>query len=237
MELAKALFALTPSAQKKHEIVNEHGADLILGGHDHLYFVGRGVDAWDNYDLTDKPLGAEKDEEDIMVIKSGTDFRDLSEFVIELVDTPAGSVRRRVISRITGQRYKRLATLCRKLILFAGKHHEIAPQMRRCEDLQKTLDGLLQSVGSALKAPLCKLEVMLDVRSQLIRTQEVASANWFADILRHTYDDSLCMKGVKNGADGVFICAGMLRGDSTYGPGTLRLCAVVRQTLIRAKVS
>ena len=103
MELAKALFALTPSSQKKHEIVNKHGADLILGGHDHLYFVGRGIDAWDNYDLTDKPLGAEKDEGDIMVIKSGTDFRDLIEFVIELVDTPAGSVRRRVISRITAR--------------------------------------------------------------------------------------------------------------------------------------
>lgn len=46
-----------------------------------------------------------------------------------------------------------------------------------------------------------------------------ASGNWFADILRHTYDDALCVKGVDGGADGVFICAGMLRGDSVYGPG------------------
>ena len=46
-----------------------------------------------------------------------------------------------------------------------------------------------------------------------------ASANWFADILRHTYDDALCMKGIEGGADGVLICAGMLRGDSVYGPG------------------
>jgi hypothetical protein len=27
------------------------------------------------------------------------------------------------------------------------------------------------------------------------------------------------MKGIKGGVDGVFICAGMLRGDSVYGPG------------------
>ena len=46
-----------------------------------------------------------------------------------------------------------------------------------------------------------------------------ASADWFADIIRHTYDDALCMKGFERGADGVLICAGMLRGDSVYGPG------------------
>ena len=60
------------------------------------------MDAWDNYDLNDKPLGAEKDEGDVMVIKSGTDFRDLSEFTIDLADAPEGSVRRKVISRISG---------------------------------------------------------------------------------------------------------------------------------------
>ena len=27
------------------------------------------------------------------------------------------------------------------------------------------------------------------------------------------------MKGITGGVDGVFICAGMLRGDSVYGPG------------------
>lgn len=48
-----------------------------------------------------------------------------------------------------------------------------------------------------------------------------ASADWIADILRHTYDDALCMKGIKGGVDGVFICAGMLRGDSVYGPGMI----------------
>lgn len=50
-----------------------------------------------------------------------------------------------------------------------------------------------------------------------------ASADWFSDILRHTYDDALCIKGIKGGADGVFICAGMLRGDSIYGPGMKHL--------------
>ncbi|KAI0031814.1 Metallo-dependent phosphatase [Vararia minispora EC-137] len=201
IKLAKALLALTPAAQKHKNISRSHGVDIILGGHDHLYFVGRGVDSWDGYDLNDEILGAEEDSGDVMIVKSGTDFRDLSEFILELEDAPEGSVRRKVIRRIT------------------GKHHEIKPNMRSNAELQKIIDSLLQSVGSALKAPLCKLDTELDLRSQYIRTQETASANWFADILLHTYDDALCMKGIQRGADGVLICAGMLRGDSIYGPG------------------
>lgn len=78
--------------------------DIILGGHDHLYFVGRGVDEWDNYNLSDYVLGAEKDEGDALVIKSGTDFRDISEIWLELTDTPEGSIRKKLINRVTGKR-------------------------------------------------------------------------------------------------------------------------------------
>ncbi|TFY65463.1 hypothetical protein EVG20_g5580 [Dentipellis fragilis] len=204
IRLAKGLLALTPSAQKTHSIENEHGIDIILGGHDHLYFVGRGVDAWEDYDLSHKVLGAEQDVGDVVIVKSGTDFRDLSEIVLGIEDTAAGSVRTKVIKRIT------------------GKRHRIIPGMRSSEDLKKILGTILDSVSSSLKAPLCKLTSELDVRSEYIRVEESASGDWFADILRHTYDDALCMKGY-GGADGVLICAGMLRGDSVYGPGYLTL--------------
>jgi len=205
IRLAKQLFASTPSSRSSTDIANEHGVDIILGGHDHLYFVGRGVDGWVNYDLSRRVLGADEDKGDVLVIKSGTDFRDISEITLELENTPEGSIRRKLISRVTGRR------------------HEISPSLRSCQKLRKVLDNILESVGSSLKAPLCKLSAELDVRSHLIRTQESASADWFADILRHTYDDVLCMKGIEGGVDGVFICAGMLRGDSVYGPGFLTL--------------
>ena len=125
-----------------------------------------------------------------------------------------------------------------RYILPSGKRHQITPNLRSCPNLRKVLDNILESVGASLKAPLCKLAAELDLRSHLIRTQEVrlsasifdlsldnffnlqsASADWFADILRNTYDDALCIKGIHGGVDGVFICAGMLRGDSVYGPG------------------
>lgn len=107
--------------------------------------------------------------------------------------------------------------------------------MESSASLGNILKEVLSSVTSATKAPVCQSTVNLDLRSSLIRVSEVrglvssltidvltteqsAAPNWFADILRHTYDDALCLKGF-GGSDGVIICAGTLRGDSTYGPG------------------
>jgi 5'-nucleotidase len=73
-----------------------------LGGHDHLYYISKGVTSWEGYDVNSEVLGAEKDEGDILVVKSGTDFRDLSEFTLELEDTPEGSVRSKLIKGIKG---------------------------------------------------------------------------------------------------------------------------------------
>lgn len=71
LALAKAVNALSSSGQKNHSISDEHGVDLLLGGHDHLYFVSRGVDAWENYDLNQTVLGAEADDGSVLVIKVG----------------------------------------------------------------------------------------------------------------------------------------------------------------------
>lgn len=100
--LAKRVHALSPSAQEKNSIANIHGADLIFGGHDHLYYISKGMTSWEGYDLKQEALGAEQDLGDVLVIKSGTDFRDLSEVILELANTPEGSVRRKVIRSIRG---------------------------------------------------------------------------------------------------------------------------------------
>lgn len=100
--LAKELLALSPSGQKENSIASQHGVDLILGGHDHLYFVGQGVTSWDNFNVSEKVLGAELDNSDVLVVKSGTDFRDLSEIKIVLESTPKGSVRNKIVKSITG---------------------------------------------------------------------------------------------------------------------------------------
>lgn len=76
--------------------------DILLGGHDHLYYAAKGVTSWDGFDTTKDCLGAENDHGDILVVKSGSDFRDLSEMTLELEPTPPGSVRKMVIKSING---------------------------------------------------------------------------------------------------------------------------------------
>jgi len=170
---------------------------------------------------TSKVLGAEDDHGDVLVLKSGTDFRDLSEITLEIGATSPGSVRAKVIRRITGKRRLRVSGFA-FLKQIPGKRHSVSPGSRSSESLKKLLATLLSGISLTLKAPVCKTTVMIDVRSQFIRTAESAVGNWIADIIRHAYDDALCMKGC-GGSDGVFICAGTLRGDSTYGPGAVTL--------------
>ncbi|KAF5358493.1 hypothetical protein D9756_001737 [Leucocoprinus leucothites] len=203
LKLAKQLLALSSSGRESQPIVNEHGVDILLGGHDHLYYISKGAEEWKNYDKTQPVLGAEGDE-DVLALKSGSDFRDLSEIALELEDAPEGNIRRKIIKSLT------------------GKRHTIQPGMESSATLAEILKKVLSSVNSAMKAPVCQTTTLLDFRSRNIRIGEAAAPNWMADIIRHAYDDALCLQG-SGGADGVFICAGTLRGDSTYGPGVVTL--------------
>ena len=60
------------------------------------------MDNWDGFDVTEPTLGAESDVGDVLVVKSGSDFKDLSEIQLTLSDTAEGSVRRKAVSKIRG---------------------------------------------------------------------------------------------------------------------------------------
>jgi 5'-nucleotidase len=117
--------------------------------------VSKGVSAWTGFDPGEPVLGAEGDKGDVLVVKSGTDFRDLSELELELTGTPEGSVRTKVISKISGRRI------------------QTQPGSAKNERLGELLKGILTTVSKSLSAPVCKTVVPLDVRSQYIRTAEV----------------------------------------------------------------
>jgi hypothetical protein len=168
------------------------------------------------------------------VIKSGTDFRDLSSANLELTDTPAGSIRRKIISSLT------------------GKHHYILPSNPSSPAMNDMLSELLSSVEGTLQKPVCFTLTPFDARSEVVRTKETGLGNWVADVLIHAYAESLIegghqdffekqkkegevnakgnaaaendeMRKRKGGADAVIICGGTLRGDSQYGPGKITL--------------
>ena len=126
-----------------------------------MYYASRGVTEWEGYDTTQDVLGAEQDEGDVLVAKSGTDFRDLSEIILELVDAPARSVRRKVIKSLK------------------GKRHETQSNWPSSQKLKDTLSKILDSVSETMKKPVCRAIQPLDLRSELIRTDEVGNPYLF----------------------------------------------------------
>ena len=109
--MARELLALSPGHIPASKIASTHGADVLLGGHDHFYFASKGVTSWENYDVNKPCLGSEGDEGDVLVIKSGTDFRDLTSIEVELEDVPEtidGAVRRKLIKSIKGMELEKV---------------------------------------------------------------------------------------------------------------------------------
>ena len=168
------------------------------------------------------------------MIKSGTDFRDLSSATLTLEPTPAGSIRKRLIRSLK------------------GKHNYVLPSSPASSEIDDLLKTLLSSVSDTLSKPVCFTLTPFDARSELVRTQETGLGNWVADVLMHAYAESLMEGGddvvekvdhkeladrehsleedenrkgreLKGGADAVIICGGTLRGDSQYGPGKITL--------------
>ncbi|KAF8840348.1 Metallo-dependent phosphatase [Paxillus ammoniavirescens] len=204
ISLARDLFALSPEAQANTDITSQHGVDLLLGGHDHVYWVSKGIPSWDGYDVQQEMLDAASDRGDVLVVKSGTDFRDLSEVVLTLKDTAAGSIRRKVIESIQGVR------------------HVTRESTEVDEDMKSVVDLELADITAAMKEPVFSTATELDVQSSYIRLGESPIGNWVADGLRNAYDEALVKLGYE-GTDGVIICMGDLRGDGVYPPGPLTL--------------
>ena len=174
-----------------------------------MYYIGKGAQEWEGFRGDPKIRGVSEDK-GVCLIKSGTDFRDLSEAVFELEDTPAGSVRNKVVKSLS------------------GKHHEITPATPTAPEIDKLVDSLLSTVSDTLSKPVCFSLTPFDVRSEKVRTEETAIGNWVADILMHAYAERLQEAGKEEGetssgegneADAVIICGGTFRGDSLYPAG------------------
>ena len=107
--MARELLALSPDHIPSSRIASTHGVDILLGGHDHFYYASKGVKYWEGYDINQECLGSEGDKGDVLVIKSGTDFRELTSIDLELEDVPetgTGAVRRKLIKSIKGTSFE-----------------------------------------------------------------------------------------------------------------------------------
>ncbi|KAJ2238445.1 hypothetical protein H4R99_000052 [Coemansia sp. RSA 1722] len=190
--------------------------DLVLSGHDHFYYIGSGVSEYQDPDGSwVKPLtGAESKEDDEMLetwkrerdalpagapgrrlIKSGTDFRDLSEITLEIHSTETGK------AQVAGVHVTRYRTTKN-----APENPEIKVMVDKIENhLSKALDKVIGFTT-----------VAWDARSTICRTQESNIGSLSADLMRLGYAQSA---GVQIG----FLCGGAIRSDTIYPEGQIRL--------------
>lgn len=167
------------------------------------------------------------------LIKSGTDFRDLSSAVLTLSE-PTDAIRRRTITSLK------------------GKHHYILPSSPSSAPFDEMLKKLLSSVSKTLSQPVCFTLTPFDARSEIVRTQETGLGNWLADVLLHAYAESALDNGrnwmidtdggdsedaprPSGKADAAILCGGTLRGDSQYGPGKITLGDILGESFMFPK--
>ncbi|MCO5566137.1 hypothetical protein L7F22_019813 [Adiantum nelumboides] len=209
IDLANALGATSNSPE------DQHGVDLILGGHDHTYYIGNGIDKYEGEEWGTSMPGTEKDKS-CMLVKSGTDFHDLSEIELELSEPKEGVIRRR---RIIGANVRR---------------HKTKPNDQTLPELKAHIDELMNRVDQATGQPVAFAMTSLDCRMDKVRTDEAGVGNFIADILLHSYDDALRQRDQRGEfeerraddareVDLAFICGGSLRGDEEFGPGIITL--------------
>jgi hypothetical protein len=212
-----------------------------------MYYIGNGASKnWTGFSGDHSAKGTEADKA-CHLIKSGTDFRDLTSAVLTLSPSSSSSaVRKQTISKMTGE------------------HLYVMPSSPASPEITELISKLLSSVSDTLSKPVCFALTPFDARSELVRTKETGLGNWVADVLLHAYAESGIeggsgfvekakggqggegkggdqdggdqgkngaggnirvhnAEGKDHGADVVLLCGGTLRGDSQYGPGKITL--------------
>jgi len=145
--------------------------DVILGGHDHHYDV--------------KPVGPHG----TWVLKSGTDFRDITVLQLQFTDTPGA----------------------KPFVVAKAEHVEIGEGIAEDADVKPFVEECIEKVGAAMDNCVGKTDVDLDSRFACIRTKETNIGNFVADVMRKKLKTDLAF--INSGtlrADSI-IAAGILR--------------------------
>ena len=158
--------------------------DVILGGHDHHYEV--------------KPVGPH----DTYVLKSGTDFRDITELTLEFIEGEGGLRRHSKVALGGPKPFKVLGT----------RHVEIDASVAEEPEMKAYVEQCMSTVGSAMDAEIGAIGTDLDCRFASIRTMETNVGNLVTDIMR-----------VALSCDVAFLNSGTLRADSLVEKGTFKM--------------
>ncbi|CAG8448731.1 2166_t:CDS:2 [Diversispora eburnea] len=172
--------------------------DLVLGGHDHFYYAGKGCDisGWEREEIQ----GAEHDH-GLRVVKSGTDFRELSilEIFVEDGDNVNGGT-------------KKIIKTC------SVTRQKITSEIEEDLDFAELVKSATSEISSKMSKPIAHTVTPWDCRSTMLRTQETGFGNFVADLMLNAYQPCLPYN-----IDCSLVCGGTIRSDSIYPPGEITL--------------
>lgn len=174
--------------------------DLVLGGHDHFYYVSQSVDIvgkhWDRErNLKDVGFDPEKNIENknLKVIKSGTDFREFSYLKLD-------------IEEANGKKYIQAMTAERVIV-----ESTVNPD----PETEKLVEQVTEQVATKTNKPIGYTTVPLDGRSMSVRTEETNLGNFTADLMLMYY------QVLPEPAEIGFCVGGTIRNDGVIEAGEI----------------
>ncbi|KAJ2081454.1 hypothetical protein H4R24_002335 [Coemansia sp. RSA 988] len=189
--------------------------DIILSGHDHFYYIGSGIDSFEDPSLDLLPDKYSGYDEDIMmltkwkaarsklgpnnlgkrIINSGTDFRDLSEIILDLDKSTPGKTKIRHVS---------------------VKRHRTTSNIPETPDIKELVEDMEARLSKSLGYVVGHSSIALDARASSCRVSESSLGSLAVDLMRLYYAQRI---GVQIG----IMCGGAIRSDRVHPAGEIRM--------------
>ncbi|EFR01299.1 2,3-cyclic-nucleotide 2-phosphodiesterase [Nannizzia gypsea CBS 118893] len=171
--------------------------DLILGGHDHDIVQRASTDFNNDPRIpgttSGSATGVSSTEDDIRIIKSGTDWNGLSVLRLTIAKSADGK------SSISKSKLYQFADL-KSLPNYA----DIPP----CPNTMKAIADVQAKIAKLVEKPLVMAAVPLEGRSRIVRGRESNLGNMLADVVRSFYNTEIA-----------FVNSGAIRCDRIIDPG------------------
>ncbi|KAJ2506380.1 hypothetical protein GGI11_006691, partial [Coemansia sp. RSA 2049] len=189
--------------------------DLVLSGHDHFYYIGSGVSEFSDPSLPMLPATHSGHDDDARMlgtwrkeraelagasqgrrlVKSGTDFRDLSEVTLTLSTANGG------VSAVSS---------------IAVTRHRVTRAIPEDPDVKQAVDAIEAHLSKAMDKLVGFTATALDARSTVCRTRESNIGSFTGDLMRLCYAASV-------GVEIALLCGGAIRSDKVYPEGAVRM--------------
>lgn len=196
------------SSENKPNLANCKGIDAIFGGHDHTYFLGEGVQRLNPDAVSRAP---EKGDDGLLIVKSGSDFYDLSEVRIEVEDAPEGLARKKIV--------KSLQVIRHCIDALPGGDRRMRNVLKRQyrSEILKGLDTALVKFRTSVKVNMVE-----------VRSKESAVGDWVADCILERVRHDVSKLSIDHSLPHGFIMGGgSIKGDFTIGPGNVTMRNVI----------